>query len=451
MNLRCRLGFHAPFSAPRWNDGYYFGTCRRCGRDIIRTAYERWHVPQGYRVVWTETAPADRPQVGLTREAPPTPAPARRSPEEAAREEPAREEPVGEEPAREELVREDLVREEPVGEEPVREEPLRAEPVREEQPAADPQPIDAPPAAPPLPPETPVPPPGEPPAPPAEAEAAPEPRRRVLPIEAVLATLRAENPPAPVAPQDPTPALAAAPIDPAPALPAAPVVPAATAVPAAPATPAAPAAPAMRDYWDFMNDEPPVRPAPPAPPVVPAEPSSAPISPAAVLFESTAPEPEPEPEPAPVFAPAPAPPRPPRTPWVRKAVASAAARLWPIGEPRPWVVIGAACVIAASVALLLTLLAGPSPDAATERLAPLEAQAFPAPEASPAEGDANAFVTASVLSCRTGPAKQARRVRNLGRGDAVRILARDGEWVSLAHRGAQCWALARFVSTQKPL
>src|SRR5438309_1306917 len=81
MNLLCSLGRHTPRAAPRWNDGYYFATCRRCGRDIVRTAYEGWHVPRGYRVVWAPAPPEDRPAVSLT---PAAPAPA--PPEPAERE-----------------------------------------------------------------------------------------------------------------------------------------------------------------------------------------------------------------------------------------------------------------------------------------------------------------------------------------------------------------------------
>ncbi|HEX8239627.1 MAG TPA: hypothetical protein VF574_07805 [Allosphingosinicella sp.] len=68
MSFLCRLGRHKPRGIPRWNDGLYFATCERCGRDLVRTAFEGWHVPSGYRVVWSDRPPASRPDVALIRE-----------------------------------------------------------------------------------------------------------------------------------------------------------------------------------------------------------------------------------------------------------------------------------------------------------------------------------------------------------------------------------------------
>jgi hypothetical protein len=62
-----------------------------------------------------------------------------------------------------------------------------------------------------------------------------------------------------------------------------------------------------------------------------------------------------------------------------------------------------------------------------------------------------AFVTASLLNCRAAPALEAETVETLTRGDPVRLLARDGEWVSLVDRGGQCWALIRFFSVERPI
>lgn len=61
-----------------------------------------------------------------------------------------------------------------------------------------------------------------------------------------------------------------------------------------------------------------------------------------------------------------------------------------------------------------------------------------------------AFVTASVLQCRSAPVNQSAAVRKLARGAEVQILARDGAWVSVAHKGRQCWAAARFLSAAEP-
>lgn len=57
VSLRCALGWHAPEPTPRWNDGYYFSRCRRCGCDLVRTAFDNWQIPRGYRVVWSRTRP----------------------------------------------------------------------------------------------------------------------------------------------------------------------------------------------------------------------------------------------------------------------------------------------------------------------------------------------------------------------------------------------------------
>jgi hypothetical protein len=345
MNLLCSLGRHAPRAAPRWNDGYYFATCRRCGRDIVRTAYEGWHVPRGYRVVWAPAPPQDRPAVTLA--AAPEPAVLPEPPAPVATPETV---PAPPAPAEPEAV---------------------ASPVQAPDPEGGRQP-DA-----------------------LQADLAPpERKRRILPIEAVLARLREEKAPE-----------------------------------AAPAQPAPPPASPNRPYWDFMEDGPQPEPPPAAP--VPTG-----------LRQAVGADVEP---------PTPRPPKPPRKPWLRQAVARTVRRLTPGEGNRPWVIAAAAFAIAASIAVLVAVLSPPSrPEPNEIRIGDTQ-PLFPAPAASSAPGQADAFVTASVLSCRDAPARQARRVRNLGRGDAVRILAREGDWVSIDHRGAQCWALARFVAAEKPL
>ena len=349
MNLLCSLGRHAPRAAPRWNDGYYFATCRRCGQDIVRTAYEGWRVPRGYRVVWAATAPPDRPGVALAPEVQASPPAAPEAPAPVAPGEPA---PV---------------------------------PAASVEPDAAPPPLDAEEE-------------GQHDAVPSEAVPVAR-KRRILPIEAVLARLREEKAPD---------------------------------VETAPAS--TPPASSNRPYWDFMDEGPPPDPGRPA---VPAG--------TGMLVGDRAPGRQPR-APKPPRAP-----RPPRKPWLRQSVARMARRLTPGEGNRPWVIAAAAFVIAASLIVLGVTLSPPSRPQPSETPIGETQPLFPAPSASPAPGDADAFVTASVLSCRDAPARQARRVRNLGRGDAVRILARDGEWVSIGHRGAQCWALARFVAAEKPL
>jgi uncharacterized protein YraI len=61
-----------------------------------------------------------------------------------------------------------------------------------------------------------------------------------------------------------------------------------------------------------------------------------------------------------------------------------------------------------------------------------------------------AFVTASVLQCRSAPVERSTPVRKLVRGAQVQILAREDDWISVAHKGRQCWAAARFLSAAQP-
>ena len=68
MPFLCRLGWHQPKPVARWNCGYYFTTCARCDQDLVRTAYGRWHVPYGYRVVWQVQPPANAVSAALVRD-----------------------------------------------------------------------------------------------------------------------------------------------------------------------------------------------------------------------------------------------------------------------------------------------------------------------------------------------------------------------------------------------
>ena len=68
MPLLCDLGWHRPDPIARWNDGYYFSKCSRCGRDLVRTAFGQWQVPKGYRVVWQQKPPETREEIALVPE-----------------------------------------------------------------------------------------------------------------------------------------------------------------------------------------------------------------------------------------------------------------------------------------------------------------------------------------------------------------------------------------------
>ena len=69
----------------------------------------------------------------------------------------------------------------------------------------------------------------------------------------------------------------------------------------------------------------------------------------------------------------------------------------------------------------------------------------------PSAGGDQAFVTASLLNCRAVPTNDGETVRRLQRGDAVKVLGADPDWVSVSHQGRQCWASREWISTVKPL
>jgi len=53
MNVGCTIAGHAPSGSHVYNSGYYFSACRRCGRNLLRTAHGAWSpIPGGHRVVW---------------------------------------------------------------------------------------------------------------------------------------------------------------------------------------------------------------------------------------------------------------------------------------------------------------------------------------------------------------------------------------------------------------
>lgn len=52
MSLLCRIAKHSPYPSMVRNQGFHFSSCRRCGRDMVRSG-ELWTpVPKGSRVVW---------------------------------------------------------------------------------------------------------------------------------------------------------------------------------------------------------------------------------------------------------------------------------------------------------------------------------------------------------------------------------------------------------------
>jgi len=127
---------------------------------------------------------------------------------------------------------------------------------------------------------------------------------------------------------------------------------------------------------------------------------------------------------------------------------------------RPWQVIGGAIGVSALVALVVIIASPPAaPDSRNRSPDPApalaELPATPVPEiddayARPGQAAEVGIVSASVLSCRSAPAKGAQRIRNILQGERVEILRRAGEWVALSHRKSVCWAEARFVVPAVP-
>jgi hypothetical protein len=61
MRLNCLVGYHKPLPAIASNQGFHFSSCRRCGRDLVRTGRAWRRVPKGFRVVWKARDTAARP------------------------------------------------------------------------------------------------------------------------------------------------------------------------------------------------------------------------------------------------------------------------------------------------------------------------------------------------------------------------------------------------------
>jgi hypothetical protein len=336
----CALGSHSPAPYARWNGGYYFSKCTRCGRDLVRTGYGRWHEPKGYRVVWQAEPPAGFVSADLVRkgEVPP---------------------PIrgGELPIQE-VIRH-VQNGDRAGEAPRAD--LGAS-VVEQMPEPGPGPG------------------GEPVQERHQARAA-------------------------ASPEEPAPLLSRA-------------------VPA-------------RPIPDFMDEG--------------TQAGAWEVPSRRYLLRSAPADRRPEGEAGSGFD--------RYFGWLSRLGPRFAAAIAPArGEPRvesaaetvprepgrwrsPWGLIAA---IALVVLLVLVFWAG----RATGPSAGASSGAAQGP--SLGHGQA-AFVTAGVLNCRSAPALEAEPVKILVRGDAVRLIARDGEWVSLVQTGGQCWALARYFSAERPL
>jgi hypothetical protein len=294
FSLRCGLGWHAPESLACWNDGYYFARCRRCGLDLVRTAYGRWHGPRGFRVVWRPERPENAPSAELL----PSPEPETDSPAHAS----------GEELPIQEVLRHLQQSEVQTESAPVKEPGYR-------------------------------------------------PRTYVPDFmdDARTDTSWRTNRPSRWPPSAPT---------------------------------------AARVQTAAETR-------------IPAE---------SRLSELVA--------------------------RIRDLVAVSAARFGAAnGETRRNTMVALAVIVLLSLVLAITLWGRGSPPA---REAP------PAPAPMPVTGPI-AFVTAEVLNCRAGPAPEAERVARLQRGDAVSLIALDGDWASVSYAGGQCWALRRFMSMERPM
>ena len=333
--LRCRWGRHKPDPVARWNHGYYFSRCRRCGVDLVRTDYGRWEPPRGFRVVWRSSRP-------------------------------------------EHALGADLV------------EAVKIE-------AATPAPAPVP---------------------------APEPGEEELPIQAVLRQLEEEAQDEAAEAEDETGAeTESEPAGERPSLPPEPSRP--SRVP------------------DFMDD-PEMDSDWAGPPPAPRKAPSAP-PPAAAPAVETPPDP---PRFNPAFAglvaracPAPDPAREEEQAAADEAEDDEAPPA--AGNRRRAVMAGAGIVLMLFVAGLMGWGQGSFAGKGDPGSAPPQRVALGAGQP--------VFVTAGGLACRAEPGPGAAELRQLLRGDPVRLIARDGDWASIAHRGEQCWTPLRYLSVERPM
>jgi hypothetical protein len=488
MPLLCELGWHRADPLARWNHGYYFSKCGRCGRDLVRTAFAGWQVPQGFKVVWQAQPPAGVEDVQLVpeREAPvaSTFVEIHSFDDGNATEPPAApvtSEEQGEAPPQDMAVEveelagtpseaaDEISDLKPPAEAEVEEAelPFDAPDAIEEQFAIEESSLAQ---------ETASQPGGSPITDePASASSGlvdgPEAGAVELPIQEVLRQLGEGQVPEREAAESageaaPEPPLV---VDPAPALP-----------------------PRIRRgaIPDFMNDD-------PGEDLLESmsEPPRRELR--AIAYEDDADfDDDPEDrdhradheageksaalsssdgtEPA-VVAMAPA--------VGARSVArqkilgerdpsSSSSRRGGEGDPNAGSRRAkAAATIAASFGVVMLAAAltarpdmrasqvteqpGVAADQAVQPLPSRESQTAQAKLASDskakAEAEAKGFVTASLLNCRSSPAEEAKPVRRLRRGEPVQVLAMEPAWASVSHKGRQCWASSRYISEQEPL
>lgn len=471
----CNMGWHRVSADVRWNSGYYFSRCQRCGRDLVRTIYGRWHVPRGYRVVWQPAAPAGSLPLGLDRrvpagrrpsnlpiqhvldqlkdvgrdtaaplvQAPPAPAPAMTVPATAGPgpskpwtaepiiQEPATPEPVTPEPVASEAVAPEAAIPEAATPEPVTSEPVTSEPVKSEPVPPDPEaqadggmsfdPASASPSA----------------ATetmqssddisqdddaaePSTVMDAPEGLATPAPIDGGAAggpSIPPELTPAPAQDQQEPPPDAAPQTE-------------------SEATPSS-LSPSAEDFmddgedksaWDSLVSS-------PSPRSIGHKPGASDTAWADraarlwTMFRKTMRT---------------------RALAVRNRLARATRRGWkrldnldlpPATATLAGLAGGAAVSILAGVLAIAALLGEGN-----------MAQQSAVPDRTIDQRSGTpGFVSARLLNCRAAPARQARLVRRLGRGEEIEILANDANWASIGVQGRQCWVLARYISAARPL
>lgn len=334
MPFLCELGWHKPRPVARWNCGYYFTTCARCGEDLVRTAFGRWHVPHGYRVVWQPQPPENAVSAALVRD---------RAAAGAA---------GGTELPIEEVLRH----------------------IQNGAPAGEALPAD----------------------PGVEGEDSPD--------------------ALPEADDEREPAGGATPTEPGRLI---------AAVPA-------------RRIPDFMDE---------------STEASAWESPSRAYLRRPAPaadvrggdftEQDRGPGPFGRLG----------THFMSLFERVRGARAEPLhgGDAPQGVAPGWRLALLLAIPIIAVLLVLVLKDAWQDgRAAGTNESTAQGAQIAPGEGQP-AFVTASLLNCRSAPAREAESLKMLVRGEVVRLLARDGEWVSLAYEGGQCWALLRYFSLDEPI